>query len=186
MIDTKYAYSALKDQHYWQRATINDAKEIAQLAYDYYRTEIQDFFTPSTQSVEWNAKRDIIEQEYNILKTYISVARSTVSGRIIAYCWATPDYTVWSPDPQCYIKMVHVDLSLPVKVRIRLVNQILDQVHCYAHMAGIPVVVSTTMREDQDGFLSIHRRRGYTVRGSFAYIRLPLGSSEVSSVVSSI
>ncbi len=42
----------------------------------------------------------------------------------------------------------------------------------FARLAGTPIVCSTTMRRDQDGFLKLHAKNGYDVRGSYAYKRL--------------
>jgi hypothetical protein len=72
----------------------------------------------------------------------------------------------------CAVRMVHVDLTLGVRDRIRLVSEMIEIWERWAVASGIPVICSTTMRSDQQGFLRIHQRCGYDVRGSFAYKRL--------------
>jgi hypothetical protein len=42
----------------------------------------------------------------------------------------------------------------------------------FAVFSQTPIICSTTMRKDQNAFLKMHSRRGYDVRGSFAYKRL--------------
>ena len=68
-------------------------------------------------------------------------------------------------------KFAHIDLSLPVVTRVRLMAQILQQWVLWCQICGIPVLVSTTIREDQTGFLKLHDQAGFKRRGSFAYLR---------------
>jgi hypothetical protein len=42
----------------------------------------------------------------------------------------------------------------------------------FAKLAGVPIVCSTTMRNDQGAFLKLHSKNGYDVRGSYAYKKL--------------
>ena len=76
----------------------------------------------------------------------------------------------------CSIRMVHVDMSLGTRDRIRLVTEMIEVWETWASNSGIPVICSTTMRGDQQGFLRIHQRSGYDIRGSFAYKRLHQGA----------
>ena len=72
----------------------------------------------------------------------------------------------------CSVRMVHIDLALPARDRVRLVSEMIGLWEGWAQKSGIPVICSTTMRSDQQGFLRIHERCGYDIRGSFAYKRL--------------
>jgi hypothetical protein len=65
-----------------------------------------------------------------------------------------------------------VDMTLSARDRIRLVQEMIGLWEVWAVECGIPIVCSTTMRRSQDGFLKIHARLGYDVRGSIAYKRL--------------
>jgi hypothetical protein len=71
-------------------------------------------------------------------------------------------------------KMAHVDLQLPVRQRLRLVTGMVLEWENWARQCSVPIVCSTTMRRDQSGFLELHRKLGYDVRGSFAYKRLEM------------
>ena len=75
----------------------------------------------------------------------------------------------------CSSDLHHVDLNLPVRLRIRLVNQMIDQHILWAHTWNIPVVCSTSIRADHLGFMKIHTKRGFTVNGSYAWIRTEEG-----------
>jgi hypothetical protein len=48
----------------------------------------------------------------------------------------------------------------------------IDLWEAFAAAAGVGIICSTTMRADPAAFLRIHSRRGYDVRGSYAYKKL--------------
>jgi hypothetical protein len=50
--------------------------------------------------------------------------------------------------------------------------QILQQWHMWCITGGIPVLVSTSIREDQAGFMHLHQTAGFVIRGSFAYLKV--------------
>jgi hypothetical protein len=92
---------------------------------------------------------------------------------LLAYTWAiSNEKTPWSDDAMICAKMAHVDLALPVRQRLRLVTGMIVLWETWARSIGIDIVCSTTMRRDQGGFLELHRKLGYDVRGSYAYKRL--------------
>jgi hypothetical protein len=68
--------------------------------------------------------------------------------------------------------MAHVDLSLPPRMRVKLVKDMMEHWERLANFAGNNIICSTTMRHEQDAFLRLHERNGYSVRGSYAYKRL--------------
>ena len=70
------------------------------------------------------------------------------------------------------IRMAHVDLSLSAKHRIKLVQDMFPLWENFAKVANVPIICSTTMRKDQNGFLKLHERNGYDVRGSYAYKKI--------------
>jgi hypothetical protein len=70
------------------------------------------------------------------------------------------------------VRMAHVDLSLNARDRIRIINDMIVMWEGWAKIIGVPIVCSTTMRNDQAAFLKLHTRAGYDVRGSYAYKRL--------------
>ena len=172
MIDPKFTYDPIKDNFYWERATIEDAEAISQLAYNHYKGEIDVIFTPSAKSVKWNVSRDIIEQSFDSTKTYICVAKSKVDNHILAYCWFCREYMIWSPDECVSAKMMHIELTESYRQRVRIIHQMIDQLHLWAQLCGVKILLSTTVRNNQDGFLRLHANRGFTVRGSFCFKRI--------------
>jgi hypothetical protein len=54
---------------------------------------------------------------------------------------------------------------------VRLINEMIDQHILWAHSWGIPVICSTSIRGEHDGFMKIHKKRGFRVNGSYAWIR---------------
>jgi len=70
------------------------------------------------------------------------------------------------------IRMVHVNLDLPARTRIRIINDMMDQWEQFARVTRHNIICSTTMRRDQAAFLKLHARRGYDIRGSYAYKNL--------------
>ena len=69
-------------------------------------------------------------------------------------------------------RMIHLDMTLPARTRVRLVQDMIDIQETWCRAYGIGIVCSTTMRHEQAGFVELHRRAGYSVRGSYCYRRL--------------
>jgi hypothetical protein len=114
-----------------------------------------------------------VAQFYNPGAELLKVAKERETGRILAYTWAIRgEKTAWSDDEMICVRMAHVDLSLPTRQRLRLVTGMVVLWETWARECGVPVICSTTMRRDQTGFLELHRKLGYDVRGSYAYKRL--------------
>jgi hypothetical protein len=91
---------------------------------------------------------------------------------LLAYCWFDRGgYTTYANEEISNAKFHHVDLSLPVRQRVRLINEMIDQHILWASVWGIPVICSTSIRDEHDGFMRIHKKRGFRVNGSYAYIR---------------
>ena len=91
---------------------------------------------------------------------------------LLAYCWFDRGgYTTYANEEISNAKFHHVDLSLPAKQRVRLINEMIDQHILWAHTWGIPVICSTSIRSEHDGFMKIHKKRGFKVNGSYAWIR---------------
>lgn len=126
------------------------------------------------------------EQLFNKSREFIAVCREIPQydydseyneteyhlGQLLGFCWFDRGgYTTYSNEEISNAKFHHLDLSLPVRTRVRLVNEMIDQHILWAHTWGVPVICSTSIRADHDGFMKIHRKRGFTVNGSYAWIR---------------
>lgn len=93
-------------------------------------------------------------------------------GKLLGYCWFDRSgYTTYSREEISNAKFHHVDLDLPVKTRVRLIHEMIDQHILWCVKCGIPVICSTSIRSEHDGFMRIHAKRGFTVNGSYAWCR---------------
>jgi hypothetical protein len=156
----------------WRPATGQDAASIVAMAQAHFEGEIDQIFRPDPIAYERNIMRALVEQFYVPGTEHIWCAHATVGQRMLGYCWVHRTVAPWSDDAMCAVRMAHVDLKLTVRDRIRLVSEMIMNWELWAIENGIPVICSSTMRGDQQGFLKIHERYGYDIRGSFAYKRL--------------
>jgi hypothetical protein len=157
----------------WQSTTGADVPHIVQMAQSHFETEIDTIFTPDPVVYARNLTLATVQQFYNPGAELLKVAKCTQTDRLLAYTWAiSNEKTPWSDDAMICAKMAHVDLALPVRQRLRLVTGMIVLWETWARSIGIDIVCSTTMRRDQGGFLELHRKLGYDVRGSYAYKRL--------------
>jgi len=157
----------------WTPATGTDVENIVQMAESHFQNEIDEIFKPEPVVYSRNITLAVVNQFYSPLSELLSVCKDD-TGKLLAYTWATIERAAWSDDSMIVIRMAHVDLALSAKERIRLVNDMMNIWEMFAQLAKTPVICSTTMRRDQDGFLKLHKRNGYDVRGSYAYKRITL------------
>ena len=156
----------------WQPATGTDVPDIVRIAQHHFEREIDTIFTPDPIAYSRNVTLAVVQQFYAPMTQLVSVAK-TQQNHLIAYTWAERNQRApWSDDEMVVIKMAHVDMTLNAKTRIKLVNDMIEIWEAWSRMCGVHVVCSTTMRGDQAAFLRLHQRRGYDVRGSYAYRRL--------------
>ncbi len=156
----------------WRPASGSDVPDIVAMAQDHFKSEIDQIFTPDPIAYSRNITLAVVQQFYAPSTQLISVAR-TEHDQLIAYTWAERNQRApWSDDEMTVIKMAHVDMTQSSKLRVRLVTDMIDLWETWARTAGVSIICSTTMRGDQAAFLRIHSRRGYDVRGSYAYKKL--------------
>ncbi len=157
----------------WEPTSGSDVPAIVNMAVEHFQTEIDSVFTPEPIVYARNLTLATVNQFYNPRSELLKVAKEQDTGRILAYTWAIRgERSQWSDDEMICAKMAHVDLALPPRQRLRLVTGMVLLWETWARDCSVPVVCSTTMRRDQSGFLELHRRLGYDVRGSYAYKRL--------------
>jgi hypothetical protein len=66
-------------------------------------------------------------------------------------------------------------LDLPVRLRVRLINEMIDQHILWAARWGVPIVCASSIRSEHDGFMRILKKRGFSINGSYAWIRTEEG-----------
>lgn len=162
----------------WRPATGLDVPAIVAMAQHDFESEIDLIFQPDPIAYARNITQAIVTQFYQPQQSLLLVAYDPYSesyydpDHLIAYTWARPESAPWSDDRMATVRIAHVDLTLPVRARIRLVQEMIGFWETWAVESGHPIVCSTTMRRDTAGFLRVHAARGYDVRGSIAYKRV--------------
>lgn len=155
----------------WIRAGGNHVNDMVALTQKHYQVEAEDLYTPEPVVLSRNLLLGIVKQFYNPNAEYISVG--VKDGVIVAYLWMIRGVTTpWSDDEMLDWRIAHIDLSLPARERVKICHEMIDQAILFAHHNKIPIICSSTIRSAQDGFLRIHEKRGFTIRGSLAYMRL--------------
>ena len=155
----------------WHRATGTDITDIVRMAEQDFQTEIDGIFQPDPVAYARNVTIAVVTQFYLPAQELLMVCRNEFN-QLIAYVWVIRETAPWSDEVMAATRMVHLDLALPVRTRIRLVQEMIGVWETWARQSGIAIVCSTTMRRDTQGFLRIHSAAGYDVRGSIAYKRL--------------
>lgn len=163
---------------------LQDVEDIVLLADQNYGKEVEGVLKRDRAVFRKNVTIASTVQLFDKGKEFLAVCRDIVFGdngytgaeSLLGFCWFDRGgYTTYSNEEISNAKFHHVDLSLPVKTRVRLINQMIDQHILWAHTWGIPIVCSTSIRAEHDGFMKIHKKRGFTVNGSYAWIRTEEG-----------
>lgn len=179
-MNTKYKHTE-SDSWVWRRAVGPDVASMVLLTKSQYQGEIDQIHTPQDMVLARNLTLGVVNQLYNEYSELVLVARDRESNELRAYTWAARGFRPsWSDDEEICIKIAHVDLAVSPRDRVTLVNQMLNWWELWALDCAVPVICSTTNRNDQSTFLKIHERNGYDVRGSFAYKRVIPMLNEVS------
>lgn len=155
----------------WEAATGTDVPVIKDIAESWFQTEIEGIWTPDPIAYMRNITTAVVNQYYSPGSELILVARAAQG--LVGYVWVKRNNrSPWSDQEQAVVQMVHVDLSLGLRDRIKLITEMISAWETWCENFHIPIVCSTTMRADQSGFLKIHERCGYVIRGSYAYKKL--------------
>jgi hypothetical protein len=161
--------------HYnWTICQGSDIPDIVKLTETQVQNGLDEFvkfntinFDPVTYSR--NITLSVVNQFYLPSTELLSLTRDA-NNKLLAYTWCTSlSTTPWSDDKFITVKMAMVDMTLPVRTRIRLINDMMDLWECFAISTNTPIIYSNTIRSDQSSFLKLHELKGYLVRGSSAY-----------------
>ena len=168
---------------------LHDVEDIVELADSMFGHEADGILTRSKEVFRHRVTVATTEQLFNKSREFIAVCRGgspdayweegeiVVPDRpLLAFCWFDRGgYTTYSNEEISNAKFHHLDLGLPVRTRVRLVNEMIDQHILWAYRNGVPVVCSTSIRAEHDGFMKIHKKRGFTVNGSYGWCRTEEG-----------
>jgi len=162
-----------RDTWCWRLATMSDVPDIVQMAQDHFQLEMEQIIQPDPQLFARNIAIAIVTQMHQLTEEQVLVARDRTSDQLRAWSWISRgSYTTYSRDEMAEARFVHCDLNQPVRARIAQTAQVLHQWYLWCMTAGIPVLVSTSIRSDQATFMRLHEQAGFSVRGSMAYIRV--------------
>ena len=149
---------------------LHDVDDIVEMADSVFGAEADGILTRSRDVFRHRVTMAATEQLFNKGREFLAVCRD--QDKLLGYCWFDRGgYATYSNEEISNAKFHHVDLSLPTKTRVRLINEMIDQHILWAHSWGIPVICSTSIRAEHNGFMRIHEKRGFTVNGSYAWIR---------------
>ena len=165
---------------------LHDVDDIVNMADSVFGHEADGILTRDKAVFRKNVTVATTVQLFDRSKEFIAVCRSTNivdvgiakvrEEKLLGYCWFDRGgYTTYANDEISNAKFHHVDLELSPRLRVRLINEMIDQHILWADRWYIPVVCSTSIRAEHDGFMKIHKKRGFTVHGSYAWLRTEKG-----------
>jgi hypothetical protein len=170
MILQQYLPSS-RDTWTWRLAQPEHVIPIVALADTQFGNEVDDIFTRDPRRMAGHVHVAITQQTYDHSQQQIIVAENS-DGHVIAWSWIKRGiYMPYAPEECCEAEFAHVDLNLPSIARIRVLAQMIIQWSIWCQIQQIPVLISSTIRADQAGFLRLHEQAGFTIRGSIAYTR---------------
>jgi hypothetical protein len=169
----RLSYNEAAEQWTWVRATFDHWTAMAELSITNYEEDVEDIFQTNHGRVYQQLGLTLVNQMFEPGSHYLSVAIHKTTREIVAYNWINRgEWTDWSTEEMANQRMVHIKKSLPTATRIRLCYQMIEQLEAWASLHRIPIVISTTVRANQDAFLRLFERSGFTLRGVLAYKRL--------------
>jgi hypothetical protein len=164
-------------RHNWRPAVGTDVQDIVNMAEQHFQIEIDTIFRPEPIAYSRNITFAVVTQFYQPNTELLYVARDG-NQALLAYTWARAgERAPWSDDQMIAVRMAHVRMDLSAKLRVELVKDMIEIWQIFAQQIQCPVICSTTMRRDQEGFLKLHAKAGFDVRGSYAYKRVELSTT---------
>ena len=160
-----------QDAWRWRRAIHTDVESIMDLMAQQYQCEVDSVFDISRTRMGYHLHQAILQQSYLPDQELVGVA---VEGdQVIAWHWLTRGgYQPYSNMEMATGEFVHVNLALSARTRIALCAQILEQWQTWCLVNAIPVLASTSIREEHVAFMQLHRKMGFKVNGSYAIKRI--------------
>ena len=157
----------------WRLAEVADIPKMVSMAIAQYQKELEGLLVASPRAYEYSLRQALNEQQYQLSREQIMVAHDRTSQQLVAYAWCRRgQYTPYSQEEMAEAAIAHVDLSLPTRTRIRILAQMLQQWILWAHINGIPVLVSSSIRQEQTAFMRLHDAFGFRRVGLIAIKRI--------------
>ena len=155
----------------WTLASpLHDVDDIVDMADTIFGVEADGILTRDRNVFRKNVTIASTVQLFDKGREFLAVCRN--SKKLLGYCWFDRGgYTTYANEEISNAKFHHVDMSLSARTRVRLINEMIDQHILWASSWGIPVICSTSIRAEHNGFMRIHQKRGFQVNGSYAWVR---------------
>jgi len=161
---------------------LQDVEDIVELADSVYGAEADGIVKRDRGVFRKNVTLAATYQLFDKGREFLAVCRSLepkgeiVVDELLGFCWFDRGgYTTYSSEEISNAKFHHVRLDLSPRLRVRLINEMIDQHILWANNCGVPVVCSTSIRMEHSAFVKIHKNRGFTVQGSYAWIKTSKG-----------
>ena len=165
-----------RDTWQWRIAQLSDVPAIVRMAQDHFQLDMDAIIQADPGLFARNIAIAIVTQLHQLTQEQVLVAVDRDDGHIVAWSWISRgSYTTYSRDEMAEARFVHVDLTMSARARLTLTAQVLHQWYLWCLTAGVPVLVSSSIRRDQTAFMRLHESAGFSVRGSIAYIRITDG-----------
>ena len=155
---------------------LHDVDDIVEMADSVFGIEADGILKRDRNVFRKNVTIASTVQLFDKGREFLAVCRGYDINRdnqyLMGYCWFDRGgYTTYSNEEISNAKFHHVDLSLSVRTRVRIINEMIDQHILWAHTWNIPVICSTSIRAEHNGFMKIHKKRGFEVNGSYGWGR---------------
>lgn len=149
---------------------MDDVEDIIAMMISHFQTEIDQIFVPNPSKMRYELYSNILKANY-ANTSFINVAKQ--DDKIIAWnLFTRGHYTPYSNEEIACAEFIHTDLSLSARIKAKLVAQSLEMAIAWCHLNTIPVLNSTSIRQDQAAFMRLHELYGFIIRGSFAYKKI--------------
>jgi len=161
------------DRWRWASAVGTDTPDIVAMAQDHFGNETDGIFVNDPIEYSRNVTIAIVNQFYNPRAELMSVARDMNTKQLLGYTWAVRgERAMWSREEMISIRIAHVDQTLSARERVFMCSQMIRMWEKWARACEINIIVSSSIRGDQQGFLKLHEAAGYVLKGSIGYKRL--------------
>ena len=160
------------DTHQWLPAVGTDVGDIVELSSQHFADESAGMLVVDLHRAAKLVTEAVVNQLYYNTEEFMIVARNKTTKKLEGWAWAKRKcYMEYSSEETTELRMIHIDKSLVTRQKIALVGQAISIWYQWAEMNRIPVLVSATLRNEQSAFLRILDALGFTVNGSYAFIR---------------
>jgi|TARA_R110000868_G_scaffold21535_10_gene89183 hypothetical protein len=179
---SRYTYNE-NDPWIWTRATAQDVPSIVNLTDQNFSPEVDDvIFTKNPTRLHYHLQQAVLKQFYLPKQELVTVARDKNTQQLLAWGWLERNkYTVYADEEMAVAEFIHLELTSSTRTKLTLTAQLLESWSVWCEINAIPVLCSTTIRENQAGFMRLHKQLGFVVRGSFAYKKIKGESNGTSN-----